>query len=264
VQQAAKRIKEEALTIIPTLIKYAEYNEYKAETGQVIRKIGAEIFKGTDEIVTENQVRLVRYEKDAEEQLAAAILYGYSQNSFNEVLEKVKAFSIEEKHRIIDEYLKRRGKWDQPLRALEHIYYTYEIIVDFGAFRDVQRHRMATQTTQLLTNKFGYSTPPEIVEYGYKSRFDECMEMSAELFEKISPEYPYEAQYVLPLAYRKRVLFTWNLRELHHFISLRSSKEGHISYRRIAQEVYKELEKVHPFLAKYIRVDMNQYDMARL
>ncbi|MFQ5864880.1 MAG: FAD-dependent thymidylate synthase [bacterium] len=264
VQRTAKLIKEEALTVIPTLIKYADYNEYKVETEKSLRRTGAKLLNGREDGIKDNQVRLVRYVEDAEDQLAAAILFGYAQNSYEAVRQRINSLSTEEKQRIIDDYLKRRGKWDQPLRALEHIYYTFDIVIDFGAFRDVQRHRMATQTPQLLTTSYGYSTPSEIIDFGYQSEYDECMERSARLHEMVSPKYPYEAQYVLPLAYRKRVLFTWNLRELHHFISLRSSKEGHISYRKIAQQVYKELEKVHPFLAKYIRVDMGQYDMARL
>ncbi|MCX5734398.1 MAG: FAD-dependent thymidylate synthase, partial [candidate division NC10 bacterium] len=72
-----------------------------------------------------------------------------------------------------------------------------------------------------------------------------------------------EAQYVLPLAFRKRVLFTWNLREIHHFVQLRSGRQGHVSYRSIAQQVYRELERVHPLLAQYIRVDLNDYDLSR-
>ena len=75
---------------------------------------------------------------------------------------------------------------------------------------------------------------------------------------------PREAQYVLPLAYRQRVLFTWNLRELHHFVSLRSAKQGHASYRSVAQQVYREIERVHPLLARYIRVDLADYTLARI
>jgi thymidylate synthase ThyX len=89
------------------------------------------------------------------------------------------------------------------------------------------------------------------------------MERGGELFEKMEKEFPYEAQYVLPLAYRKRALFTWNLRSLHHFVSLRSARQGHISYRDIAQQVYHEIARVHPLLARYIRVDLESYAMAR-
>jgi thymidylate synthase ThyX len=81
------------------------------------------------------------------------------------------------------------------------------------------------------------------------------MENADKAFRKIARKFPKEAQYVVPLAYKKRVLMTMNLRELHHFISLRSGREGHMSYRKVAWEMYDEIARVHPHLAKYIRVD---------
>jgi thymidylate synthase ThyX len=181
-----------------------------------------------------------------------------------QVQERVCKLSREEKEGIIEEYLKRRGKHDQPLRALEHLTYTFDILVDFGAFRDIQRHRMCTQTPQELGPIHGYSTPPEILRYGLLSEYEKCMAHAQEAYRAIAAEFPREAQYVLPLAFRKRVLFTWNLREIHHFVQLRSAQQGHISYRHIAQQVFKEVERVHPLLAKYIRVDLDDYALARL
>ncbi len=163
-----------------------------------------------------------------------------------------------EKERVFDEFMKRMGKHDMPMRELEHAHYTFDILVDYGAFRDIQRHRMATQTNQTLTTANGYDMPPEIAAIGCEKRFRQAMEAASDAFGKISERFPKEAQYVVPLAYRKRTLFTWNLRELYHFIRLRSSKEGHISYRRVAWELYKEVKRVHPLLAKYIKVDMEE------
>jgi thymidylate synthase ThyX len=256
-------MKEEAQKIIPTLIKYADYNPYMGETREAMEALAVEQFAG---YVPEEalDVALVRYPEDVEEQLVAAILYGYTGHPFRQVRARVRKLSREEKELVIDEYLKRRGKHDQPLRALEHLTYTFDILVDFGAFRDIQRHRMCTQTPQELGPIHGYSTPPEIIRYGLLSKYDECMAHAQEAYRAIEAEFPREAQYVLPLAFRKRVLFTWNLREIHHFVQLRSAKQGHISYRHIAQQVFKEVERVHPLLAKYIRVDLDDYALARL
>lgn len=271
-REIAKLMKEEALKIIPTLIKYADYNAYMAETDRAMRQLAKGIFSADRGQPTANcrlptadqPVVLVRYPEDAEEQLVAAILYGYTNQPMTQVIEKVRKLDREEKERVIDEYLKRRGRYDQPLRALEHLYYTFDILVDYGAFRDIHRHRMATQTRQDLTIDHGYETPEELVRYGLKDTFDLSMEQAAEAYRQIAKDFPLEAQYIVPLAYRIRVLFTWNLRELYHFIQLRSARQGHISYRRIAQLVYKELEKVHPLLARYIRVDLSEYELGRL
>jgi thymidylate synthase ThyX len=262
-QEIGALMKAESQQIIPTLIKYADRNPYMVETRQAMETLATEHFAGS---VPEEapDVTLVRYPEDVEEQLVEAILYGYARHPFGQVQERVRKLSREEKERVIDEYLKRRGKHDQPLRALEHLSYTFDILVDFGAFRDIQRHRMCTQTPQELGPIHGYSTPTEILRYGLLATYEQCMARALEAYRVIAADFPREAQYVLPLAYRKRVLFTWNLREIHHFVQLRSAKQGHISYRRIAQQVFKEVERVHPLLAKYFRVDLDDYALARL
>jgi thymidylate synthase ThyX len=256
-------VKIEAENVVPTLLKYADDNPYIEETDQAMRQLGQELFAEDSPLETP-AVSLVRFPTEAEEQLAAAMLYGYTGGSWLQVLERVGKLGVEARERIIDEYLRRRGPHDQPLRALEHLYYTFDIVLDYGAYRDIQRHRMATQTRQQLSTRYGYSLPDDLVAYGLGEVFQRCMERAAEAYNGLAEAYPLEAQYVLPMAYRIRVLFTWNLRELFHFIQLRSAKQGHFSYRRIAQQVYGEIERVHPALARYMRVDLADYQLGRL
>lgn len=258
-KELGESIKREGMKVIPTLIRYAEENEYMVETERAMNELSKEL--GIKEVPTtrpsSNSVRLIWWPDDAEERLIASILYQYAHLPFDALLSKAKEMGKEERERVLDEYLKRRGPYDRPLRALEYIYYTFEILLDFGAYRDIQRHRMATQIRQILTPYHGYEIPEEIEEFGLKERYKDLMGRAESFFSKVNPISPYAAQYVLPLAYRVRELVTWNLREIHHFVSLRSRKEGHRSYRKIAQEVYRELERVHPLLARYIRVDMD-------
>jgi thymidylate synthase ThyX len=262
-QRVGTLLKAEAEQVIPTLIKYAGVSDYLRRTADAMESVGrAHLFGVTP--AKAPAVALVRYPADAEDQLVSAVLYGYVAHPLAQIEECVRTLSTEEKARIIDEYLKRRGPHDQPLRALEHLTYTFDILVDFGAFRDIQRHRMITQTPQESTAVHGYSSPPEMTRYGSSAAYDECMTRARAAYEAIARDFPHEAQYVLPLAFRKRVLFTWNLREIHHFVQLRSGRQGHISYRRIAQQVFREVERVHPLLAKYIRVDLEDYSLARL
>ncbi|HLG13349.1 MAG TPA: FAD-dependent thymidylate synthase [Blastocatellia bacterium] len=266
-REVGRAIKQEAEKVIPTLLKYADYNPYVAETEAGMGRIADEVIgPSADRDLpgdSSNLVTLVRYDEYADARLVAAILYPHARASARDLESCVAALTREQKELVIDEYLKRRDKWDEPLRALEHVYYTFEMLVDYGAFRDIQRHRMATQTTQLLTDAHGFETPPEIFEYGYEAAFAELMQRARDAYRLIAGEFPREAQYVLPLAYRKRALFTWNLRSLHHFISLRSARQGHPSYRNIAQQVFREIERVHPLLARYIRVDLAEYAFAR-
>jgi thymidylate synthase ThyX len=259
----ASAVKREAVKVVPTLLKYADYNAYLAETDRAMRQLGREFFAEEEPLATPS-VSLVRFPEDAEEQLAAAMVFGYSGLPWPQVVERVGKLHASQRQRIVDEYLQRRGPHDQPLRALEHLYYTFDIVLDYGAFRDIQRHRMATQTRQDLSTRYGYSVPEEIVAYGLGDVFQACMTRAADAHTRIAEQLPLEAQYVLPLAYRVRVLFTWNLRELCHFIQLRSARQGHASYRRIAQEVYREVERVHPTLARYVRVNLEDYQLGRL
>jgi len=256
-------MKIEAEKVVPTLLKYAAYNPYVAETDQAMRQLGEELC-AADEPLETPAVCLVHFPVDAETQLAAAILYGYTAVSWVQLVERVSKLGTEARQRIIDDYLQRRGPHDQPLRALEHLYYSFDIVLDYGAFRDIQRHRMATQTRQEVSTRYGYSMPDDLVAYGFGDVLQSCMERAGEAYNRLVVTYPLEAPYVLPLAYRLRVLFTWNLRELFHFIQLRSARQGHFSYRRIAQQVYGEIERVHPTLARYIRVDLGDYQLGRL
>lgn len=262
-QQIGAMLKTESEQVIPTLIKYAGVSAYLRKTAEAMESVARAHLSGLPPGEAP-AVALVRYPSDAEDQLAAAVLYGYAAHPLAQIEQHVRSLSPEAKARIIDEYLARRGPHDQPLRALEHLTYTFDILVDFGAFRDIQRHRMISQTPQESTTIHGYSTPPEMARYGVSGVFDECMTRAIIAHATIAKDFPREAQYVLPLAFRKRVLFTWNLREIHHFVQLRSSRQGHPSYRQIAQQVFREVERVHPLLAKYIRVDLEDYSLARL
>lgn len=247
-------MKQEVLKFIPTLVKYSDYNPYIAETNKAMEMLVPKLLK-SDELNGSSPATLVEFDPDAEDKLVVAIIYRYSKYPYTQIKKLVKRMDQEEKERIVDEFLKKMGEYDWPLRELEHINYTFDIMIDYGAFRDVQRHRICTQTNQDFTVEHGFSIPQEIIDIGLKKDFEDCMRIAVEAFNEISKDFPKESQYVIPLAFKKRTLFTWNLRELHHFIRLRSSKHGHRSYRRIAQQVYDELEKVHPLLARYIRVD---------
>jgi len=259
-QDIGKEMKDNAMVAVPTLIKFANRNEYIVETKKQLKNIAD--WEMGKEAGANSAVTIVDYDRDALNKLVAAILYPYSNLSYEEIRNKVKNLSEVKKEKIIDETLKRRDKFDAPLRELEHVYYTFDILMDYGAFRDVQRHRMCTQSNQPITVVHGYDLPPEIREAGFEDKFKEVVEKSVETYNKIYEKFPDEAQYVVPMCFRKRVLITWNLRELHHFISLRSGKKGHASYRRIAQQCWRELNKIQPLLARYIRVDMDEMSVS--
>ncbi|MBM3458180.1 MAG: FAD-dependent thymidylate synthase [Armatimonadetes bacterium] len=277
-REIGTRIKQEAGVVIPTLIKYARPSVYMEETPPALAALATALLRpGTKENPPVGggetpAVQLVDGPADAELRLATAILYEFSGLPYETILTRLRGLPREEHERVIAEYLARRrtygdpahGYTDPPLRSLEHAVFTFDILVDYGAYRDIQRHRICTQTTQILTCREGFDTPELLVRFGFQSRFEEAMYRAREAWDGLAATHPFEAQYAVPLAYRKRVLFSWNLRALHHFISLRSARQGHPSYRRIAQEVYRALETSYPFLARFIRVDQTPaYGLSR-
>ena len=264
VRRLGEQMKTEAQKIIPTLLKYAEPNAYLADTEAAMHRLAETVLEPAPETPDELAVRLVQAPPDAEITLVAAALYSYSRQSWPQLIDQARRMSQTQRQEVIDAYLGRRGPHDQPLRALEHLTYTFEILVDYGAYRDIQRHRMSTQTQQMPAPHYGYSLPEEVERYGVQATFQACMQRAAAAYEQMAQVAPYAAAYVLPLAYRCRVLITWNLRELHHFVQLRSAKQGHISYRRIAQDVYRAIDAHQPLLARYMRVDLADYALARL
>ena len=264
------RLKEEAQQIVPTLLKYADFNPYRAETGAAIEALAAEVLaplapapvKGGG--AGESGVSLVFSDPDADNRLVAAILYEASSLPMDALLARVGALPADAKERVVDEYLRRRGKHDAPGRALERLTCTVEMTLDYGAYRDIQRHRMATQTAQPLSPALGFALPPALAAFGYESQYQDLMAQAARTHALLcGAGLTHEAAYVLPLATRMRVLFTWNLREVAHFVELRSARQGHPSYRKVAQEVYHAVAAQFPLVARYLRPNLKTYALTR-
>ncbi len=252
-QEIGQELKTAGLKITPTLIRYVEPNPYLIETSKSFKRLATNLFSNI-KIKKEKPVQLVKYDKDAEERILVALLYRFSKLSYQQIKNKVRKMSKKEKEKILNQAMKNRGPHDLPLREFEHTTYTFDILLDYGAFRDLQRHRMCTQTNQELGIDYGYIIPEEISKYGFKKEFEEKMEEASSAFLKISKKFKEEAPYVLPLAFRKRFLMTLNLRELYHLIPLRTSSKAHPSYCQIAKAMYQEIKKVHPQLIKFMKI----------
>lgn len=257
VRELGEKMLTEGRKISPTLLKYCESTDYYRSWPSVTETAVSQSEKN-------NAVILHHYAPEAEEKILAALFFQHENLAYDEAQQRAKELSAVDRLSYFQKILQGKNGHDPLPRAFELAHYTMEIVVDYGAFRDIQRHRMNTQVNQLLTPANGYEVPAEIMEAGLEKRYREAIERAGELAQKMSQEFPYEAQYVLPLAYRVRVLFDWNFRALEHFIRLRSSPQGHISYRRIAQQVYQKIVEVHPQLATFLTVDMQDYGLGRL
>ncbi len=257
--------------VIPSFVKRANdkygkaSQDYLKGSKEGMRKIASALITAGDAEKAE-EVTLIDYDQDAEVKVIAAMLYPFTDLPLKGVREKVGKMEGEVKKRIIAEYLKRReNRRHKPGRALENSYYTFDLLANFGQYRDLQRHRILTQERQLLNCRHGYDLPKEITDAGVEEEFGEAMEVAKECWgrmARISPEY---AQYVVPLAYKLRWYVKMNMREVCHLTELRSMQQGHSDYRRVAQRIYVEVKRVHPQFAEYFKfVDMKEYGLERL
>lgn len=159
----------------------------------------------------------------------------------------------------------RRNRRHRPPRAFEMAAYTFDVVSNFGMFRDIHRHRMLTMERSLLTADYGYEVPPEAEAAGAGRAYAECLDASRDVFERMRASMPHEAQYVVNFGYNYPYMMRMNLREATHLIELRTVPQGHTDYRGLLQSMYRQVREKHPDLAVIMRhVDMGQYDLARL
>lgn len=255
---------EELNKIFPVFLKraYAKYGDMSVDYFKSMKPPAVE---GADAENT-SIVRLADCDEDAVDKVVAAIVYANSGLRMQTCIEKARGMGEAEKREIIRNYIgDRQNRRHRPGRAFENAYYLFDVCTNFGAYRDLHRHRILTQERQLLTVNNGYDLPRDLEDSGYADKFREAVETAAEVFNSLHSLSPEHAQYVVPFAYRVRWYINMNLREAYHLIELRSTGQGHPDYRKIAQQMYLEIKKVHPILAEGMKfVDMNDYGLERL
>jgi thymidylate synthase ThyX len=185
-------------------------------------------------------VRLVDFDPDAEDKLLAAICYPHADLGEQELLERVRVLGTEDKRALVRAYVgDRENRRHKPGRAFERVDYRFDVLSDYGAFRDLQRHRLLTIEWQRLTPNHGYVRPDLVVDAGVGELFDDAMSRSAQLHDTLGDDFPEQAAYAVAMAYRLRYAMQFNAREAIHLLELRSSPQGHPAYRRIALEMHR-------------------------
>jgi hypothetical protein len=185
-------------------------------------------------------VELTDFDPDAEDKLLAAVCYAHSHLPEHQLLERVRLLGAEDRVALLRAYVgQRENRRHKPGRAFERVGYRFDVLSDYGAFRDLQRHRMLTIEWQRLTPYHGYVRPELVDEAGQAGIFDDAMARSAALHDDLVEDYPEQAAYAVAMAYRVRYAMQFNAREAIHLLELRSSPQGHPSYRRIALEMHR-------------------------
>ena len=215
------------------------------------------------------KVTLTDWDPNAETKLAAAALYAVSELADTDLLAYVEGLSAKERSRIIGALVgDRSNRRYKPGRAFERPFYRFDISCDFGAFRDLQRHRMMTLDWQRLSTRLGYMVPDDLEEAGGRDRFVGLLDRAGELYELTRDQLgPDVAQYVVPFAFHIRFMMEMNAREAMHLIELRTQPAGHPSYRQVAAEMHRQIGEVagHHAIADAMKfVDHSAVDLERL
>jgi thymidylate synthase ThyX len=275
VQECAGQILTELRHVIPAFLtridqpdRGGRWIEYLSDTRRAFAVAAAPFLEGiTPE--TRDEVTLTDFDPEGEVKIVAAALYAASQLPDDQLLEIARRMSTAERIELLRTYCgSRANRRHRPGRAFERTSYRFDIIADYGAFRDLQRHRLLTLEWQALSPNHGYVEPEAISEAGALEDWRTVMDRSAALHEQLVREgFDRIAPYAVVMAYRVRFYMDMNAREAMHVIELRTAPQGHPSYRRVCQAMHRAIEGTaghHAIAAAMQFADHSQVELERL
>jgi thymidylate synthase ThyX len=248
------------------------WSEYLAATRESAGEATAKALAGL--VVEEpdppgEDVSLVWFDPEGETKVVAAAMYPHATVPHERLLEVARAMSGDERNAILRAATgERTNRRHRPGRAFEATSYRFDVLCDYGAFRDLQRHRLLTVEWQRLTPEHGASVPQEIEDLGAAAEWAEALDASRILWDELGSACgPDVAQYAVAMAFRVRFVMDMNAREALHLIELRSSPQGHPAYRRVAWQMNDLIRDVagHRAIADAMTfVDRSDVDLERL
>jgi thymidylate synthase ThyX len=237
--------------VIPSFLRRVDledrgiaWSRYMAKNREAVASTSIELLKEI-EPTSVDEVSLIDWDPDGERKMLAAMLYSQSQLGEAQLISVVDRMSSDEKYSLAKSYVgDRSNRRHRPGRALERLDYRFDILSDYGGFRDMQRHRLLTIDWQSLTPYHGYEVPEDIKECGLTDKYVSALERSKDLYEVMREAFPEQASYAVSMAYRIRYVMQFNAREALHMLELRSQPQGHPNYRRVAQAMYRQIGNV--------------------
>ena len=289
----AQQGKAELDKVIPHYVKRSKANDYRQTVHQAMNALTSELLATTDAKDEDPVVLLDRGEsamaemintlvmeqtmisadqlreltRDEEDVLTIAMmLYEYCHHPLRQLIKVVRKLTPELKERIRQTYIgERQTRRDRPYRALESGYrYTFDLITDFGTYKDFERHRMTSQLRQRFSPMLGFIVPEDIKLAGFEAKALACHERVKALYQTFVRDFPLEASYVTLHGHKVRWILAFNEREAYHLLELRTTPQGHPQYRKVCQLLHKEIAKTRSWRAEAMKfVDHNDYFWSR-
>lgn len=262
-RETGEKLLQEGRKVVPTFLERADRPDrggawvaYRANTRANIASLAKEAslqpMKGNDY----QAVQLTDFWPKNELDVLPHALYEHSTLGLDELKSAIDEWDYAKKTAALTTYIgERLNRRHKPGRAFETVHYNFDLLCDYGIFRDLQRHRMVDALEwQALTPHYGFEIPKLVSEAGFDDLFESCFALSMELYHTLmSNGYENEAQYATLLGHRMRWKVMMNAREAYHFMELRTSPQGHPGYRKLAKEMYDKIAEAHPTIAEGMR-----------
>ena len=257
-QAAGRQLLEESRKVLSSFLQRADLPErggaaqgYRAFTFQAVKEL-ANRYLPPVHSNDQAPVRLTSYWPANELDLVPDMLYEHSDLSLKELQQIVQGWPYKQRVKVFKQYMGERfNRRHRPGRALENAHYSWDLVCDYGIFRDLQRHRMVDDLEwQPLSPRFGYDVPALVEEAGLSEPYSRCFDISLELFSALQAKgYLLEAQYAVLFGHKMRWKVTYNARQAFHLHELRTTPQGHPGYRKLVKAMHDRLAEVHPLLA---------------
>jgi thymidylate synthase ThyX len=275
VRACARDMLTELRKVIPAFLvrvdqpdRGGRWSQYFADTRAAAADVAADLL-AAEAPQPREEVMLTDYDRDGEAKIVASALYAVSDLADDQLIATAMRMSADDRARVLRAYVGERGnRRHRPGRAFERTAYRFDVLTDYGAFRDLQRHRLLTLEWQPLSPRHGFTEPGAIREAGAEDDWTRVMDASAELHDAIvNAGLRDVAPYAVAMAYRVRFYMEMNAREAMHLIELRTAPQGHPAYRRVCQRMHRLIAEVaghHAVAAAMTFADHSTVELERL
>ena len=275
VRQCGDQMLAELRKLVPAFLTRVDQPErggrwsgYLASTRDATRTVAEALFADT-EAQPRDEVTLTDFDPDGEIKIVASALYAASDLADDQLLAVARRMTPDQRAAVLQAYVgDRSNRRHRPGRAFERTAYRFDVLTDYGAFRDLQRHRLLTLEWQPLSTRHGYSEPDALRDAGVLDGWTQVMDASADLYEALrSAGLDAAAPYAVAMAYRVRFYMDMNAREAMHVIELRTAPQGHPAYRRVCQQMHRLIAERagHTAVAAAMKfVDHSEVELERL
>ncbi len=263
-----ERMQREAERALPTLLQHAGPSAFLQTVQHELSAFATELGVASAPVhrgAATGHTELLAHDPQLDDRLLASLLYEHAQAPFAELLARVRALTGGQQKDLLQKLMAARGPHDGWPLALEGAApFEFEVLLDFGAYRDIGRHRKGFQQQQVLTTAHGFAVPPLLREAGLDRSYCEVLERAAVAQQTVAQRFPLAAGYVTPFAFLQRVRIVFDPRQVDYFIELRSGPEGHFSYRQVALDMLAHVRTVSPLFAQFVRAKEGTAFLGRL